>query len=249
MQKSDSKPDTVLTYEACSDICKLAHGEHRVSVALAALEDETLTGKQIAQVRYLIRRKEAARKLEALTSLRRISALHKTGNLILDTLVVTEQGYATVTIPAYTSDLEALVALNVCFRKLHPAFKRDAIYTGDLEWYGALESVTQRDTTMPRRISIQTLVPSTQGKTYKQQERVLELRRLEPADPLEQALVAAAYACANKGKDIFQGKWVRGAIEGIVIAAPASDGITVVKLGAAGDPNTAISGTPIKTRS
>jgi hypothetical protein len=220
-----------------------------MSVALAVLEDEILTTEQIVQFRCLLRRKEALLQVDTITHHRRAGTLDKIARSILDSLVITKGGYVALTIPAQTSDLEALIALNAYFRTLHPAFKRDAIYTGDLEWYGALESVTQRDTTMPRRISIQTLVPSTQGKTYKQQERVLELRRLEPADPLEQALVAAAYACANKGKDIFQGKWVRGAIEGIVIAAPASDGITVVKLGAAGDPNTAISGTPIKTRS
>jgi hypothetical protein len=96
-------------------------------------------------------------------------------------------------------------------------------------------------------IVIEPLVSGTRGKSYNQQMSTLKRRKLSPADPLEQVLVAATYACLNGGSDIFQRQWVRGSLEETVVIGTSSDGITVMKLAPKSAVKTAMSGAPVKS--
>ena len=113
-------------------------------------------------------------------------------------------GLVSLTIPAGIGDMDALRSLNHCFRTRHHDPVRDAVSAGDFDWYSRTASVAHRDVSQPRIVRVLPIVPGTRGLSRDQQANFLSSEGLRFAEPIEQALVAAAFACKTDGRDVFQ---------------------------------------------
>jgi len=146
---------------------------------------------------------------------------------ILDSWLQDPEGFVSLTVPAGIADLSALRSLNLAFRSRHPEMSRDAISSGDYDWYSRTVSVTQRDVSRPRVVRVQPVVPGTRGLAREAQDGVLQAARLRFAEPIEQALVAAAFACKFEGRDVFQDFWARGSMPGHTLTVSRITGTRV----------------------
>lgn len=146
---------------------------------------------------------------------------------ILDSWLQDPEGFVSVTVPAGISDLSALRSLNQAFRSRHPEMSRDAISSGDYDWYFRTTSVAQRDVSRARVVRLQPVVPGTRGLAREAQDGVLRTAGLRFAEPIEQALVAAAFACKFEGRDVFQDFWARGSMPGHTLTVSRITGTRV----------------------
>ena len=124
------------------------------------------------------------------------------------------EGMVVLTVPAGVGDLEALRSLNQAFRSRHPELGRDAVSSGDFDWYSRTASVAQRDVSRPRVVRLLPIVPGSRSLSREQQGDLLRSGGLRFAEPIEQALAAAAFACKSDGRDVFQDFWARGSLPG-----------------------------------
>lgn len=136
-------------------------------------------------------------------------------------------GLVSLTVPAGVGDLEALRSLNHCFRSRHHEPARDAVSAGDFEWYSRTASVAQRDVSQPRVVRVLPIVPGTRGLSRDEQMNHLRSEGLRFAEPIEQALVAAAFACKSEGRDVFQDLWARGSLPGHALTVSRITGTRV----------------------
>ena len=123
-------------------------------------------------------------------------------------------GMVSLTIPAGLADMDALRSLNHCFRARHHDPVRDAVSAGDFNCCSRAASVSQRDLSQPRVVRVLPIVPGTRGLSRDEQVNLLSSEGLRFAQPIEQALVAAAFACKTDGRDVFQALWARGSLAG-----------------------------------
>jgi hypothetical protein len=124
------------------------------------------------------------------------------------------EGLVTLTVPAGVGDLDALRSLNQAFRSRHSELGRDAVSSGDFDWYSRTASVAQRDVSRPRVVRLLPIVPGSRSLSREQQGDLLRSGGLRFAEPIEQALAAAAFACKSDGRDVFQDFWARGSLPG-----------------------------------
>jgi hypothetical protein len=149
------------------------------------------------------------------------------GERILESWQIDASGIISFTVPAGVSDLVALRSLNRLFRKRYPDFARDALCSGDLDWYGRTAAVAQREVTKPRRVRVMPIVVGTRGLTREDQLKVLRGEGLRFAEPIEQALLAAVFACKWDGQDAFNDLWARGAVSGHALTVSKITGTRV----------------------
>lgn len=136
-------------------------------------------------------------------------------------------GLISLTIPAGVGDLDALRSLNHCFRTRHHDPARDAVSVGDFDWYSRTASVAQREVSRPRVIRVLPIVPGSRGLARDEQANLLRSEGLRFAEPIEQALVAAAFACKSEGRDVFQDLWARGSLAGHALTVSRITGTRV----------------------
>lgn len=136
-------------------------------------------------------------------------------------------GVISLTIPAGVGDMDALRSLNHCFRTRHHDPARDAVSVGDFDWYSRTAAVSQREVSQPRVVRVLPIVPGTRGLTRDEQANLLGSEGLRFAEPIEQALVAAAFACKTDGRDVFQDLWARGSLAGHALTVSRITGTRV----------------------
>ncbi|MFM7803108.1 MAG: hypothetical protein ACKPGK_01245 [Verrucomicrobiota bacterium] len=124
-------------------------------------------------------------------------------------------------------DLDALQSLNQAFRSRYPEMGRDAVSSGDFDGYSRTASVAQRDLSRPRVVRELPIVPGSRGLPREQQVDLLRSAGLRFAEPIEQALVAAAFACKSDGRDVFQDFWARGSMPGHALTVSRITGTRV----------------------
>jgi hypothetical protein len=149
------------------------------------------------------------------------------GERILESWQIDASGIISFTVPAGVSDLVALRSFNRLFRRKYPDFARDALSAGDLDWYCRTAAVAQREVSMPRQVRVMPVVNGTRGLTREGQLKVLGGEGLRFAEPIEQALVAAAFACKWDGEDAFNDLWARGAVSGHALTVSRITGTRV----------------------
>jgi hypothetical protein len=71
------------------------------------------------------------------------------------------------------------------------------------------------------------VVDGTVEKSREDQGKVLTQKGLVFSHPIDQALAAAAYACTQGGKDLFENKWVRGSVPGFALRTFQECGVVV----------------------
>jgi len=121
------------------------------------------------------------------------------------------KGQLTFSIPAGTTDVEAISALNEHFKQIHPRLNRDSIFAPDITWYARLP---KRDHSASTQVTIIPLVNETVGKNRDQQEVILRDHGLRFADPRDLAIAASLHACTHDGENLLRGLWVRGSEPG-----------------------------------
>lgn len=131
-----------------------------------------------------------------------MSAAMKTAEEILSSLQVKPGGSAKLIIPANVSDIEAMRALNVYFRKTLPDFSREVINDA-VNSFIRQPDVTRRDVSKERKIEIIPLVNGTLGLNAVEQEAILKSQGLTFAAPANVALVVAAYAFTSPSALIY----------------------------------------------
>jgi hypothetical protein len=136
-------------------------------------------------------------------------------------------GMVSLTVPAGIGDMDALRSLNHCFRSRHQDSVRDAVSAGDFDWYSRTASVALRDVSQPRIVRVLPIVPGTRGLSRDPQANLLSSEGLRFAEPIEQALVAAAFACKTDGRDVFQDLWARGSLAGHALTVSRITGTRV----------------------
>lgn len=149
-------------------------------------------------------------------------------NDVIDSLQIDKQGIANLTIPSHCGDIFALEALNTFLKINRPQFGCDAVNVRDLNWYAGLQSVTSRILSEPRVIFMRPVVQGARSNIREKMAEILKKRGMKFADPIEQALTAAAYACKENGKDIFKGDCVRGSIPGKSLKCTRGIGFAVI---------------------
>ena len=137
------------------------------------------------------------------------------------------EGLVTLTVPAGVGDLDALQFLNQAFRSRYSEMGRDAVSSGDFDWYFRTASVAQRDLSRPRVVRVLPIVPGSRGLPREQQVDLLRSAGLRFAEPIEQALAAAAFACKSDGRDVFQDFWARGSMPGHALTVSRITGTRV----------------------
>ena len=130
-------------------------------------------------------------------------------------------------IPPAISDEDAVHALNARFREMFPAKGRAAIYEPDIEKILDAGYGCGRLSHAPRIIRLIGVVPGTTRKTRDQQAEALQEKGLKFPHPIEQALAAAAYACARNGKDLFKNALVRGSVPPVALYTYPFKGVCV----------------------
>ena len=131
-----------------------------------------------------------------------------------------------LTIPAEVSDIDAMRALNAHFA--HRFSSRGVIFPPDFEWYAKFGGAGEREKSRPREIKIDIAVRGTTGASRLAQEEILSQKGMRPAPAIEQALVLAAYTCANDGRDLMGGSALACATSGWRIKADHVHGIRVL---------------------
>lgn len=131
-----------------------------------------------------------------------------------------------LTIPAGVSDIDAMRALNAHFA--HRSGVRGVVLPQDFQWYAKLGGAGERDASQAREIRIDIAVRGTAGESRLAQEEILAQRGLRPAQAVEQALVLAAYACRNDGRDLARGSALACATTGWLIRTDSALGIRVL---------------------
>jgi len=215
----------VISDGASKDISALATGSGRADVALTALQQEELSRDQIDLLRAIADGYEGETRASAPES--KLSRTVAQAEQILATLEVGKDGFVKLTIPAGLSDIDAMKALNVYFREKLANMGRAAIWEGDLDWYAKQSTVSGRDTTQERNININPFVEGITSKTRANQESTLKEAGMTFAAPEEVALVLAAYACKNDGKDLLNDNWTRTAASGVALTANQYGGVNV----------------------
>ncbi len=195
------------------------------SKALGKVATEILIGLdpsdlQIADLKKLIAKYEERTSATFLQQ-------QKQAEQILGSLKMGPNGSVELTIPAGLSDIDAMKALNAYFKDKLPSRNRAAICEGDLDWYANQPTVSGRDITKERTININPFVEGTIGKDRADQEKVLKKAGMTFAAPEEVALVVAAYACKNDGKDLLNDNWTRTAAAGVALYTLRNLGVYV----------------------
>ena len=224
-----NQTEVILSKGAPGDISKLATGKGRIDVALTALKEEALSPSQITELKVLVEKYESAQKVTSVATAPTISI--EIAEKILSSLEIGKDGFAKLVIPANVSDIDAMKALNVYFGEKLPEMNRPAIWKGDFDWYAEQASVSNRDISKERRIEINVLVDSTLGMTRSDQINALKSQDLTLGAPEEVALVVAAYACKNLGKDLLNDKCTRTAVPGVALSAFQGRGVDVCRYG------------------
>ena len=220
-----SQIEVGLSKGASDDIAKLTAGRGRIDVALTALTEEPISPSQLAELKALVTKFESASKA-ASTATAPTPAI-VLAEKILSSLEIGKDGFAKLVIPATVSDIDAMKALNVYFREKLPEMYRAAIWEGDFDWYAKLASVSSRDISKERHIEINVLVDGTLGKACSNQIETLKSQDLTLGAPEEVALVVAAYACKNQGKDLLNDNWTRTVVSGVALATIQNCGVLV----------------------
>jgi hypothetical protein len=146
---------------------------------------------------------------------------------ILESFSIDTENFVNLVIPPGVSDEDAMHALNKRFRELFPDAERAAIYEGDLDKILNAGDGSGRRAREPRLIKLIAVVPGTTKMTRDQQAKVLQQKGLKFPHPIEQALAAAAFACKNKGGDLFEDRYVRGSVPGFALYTALSRGVYV----------------------
>ena len=224
-----SQHEVTLSRGASGDISKLAIGTDRAEVALNALNEENLSPKQIADLAKLAKKYErlSTSSSKAASTATAPTAAIELAEKILSSLEIGKDGFAKLVIPANVRDLDAMKALNLYFKKNLPGMNRPAIWEGDFDWYAKLASVSSRDISKERHIEINVLVDDTLRKSRSNQIKVLKSQDLTLGAPEEVALVVAAYACKNQGKDLLNDNWTRTVVSGVALATIQNCGVLV----------------------
>jgi hypothetical protein len=132
-----------------------------------------------------------------------------------------------LTIPADISDRDAMHALNSKFRELFPEKDRAAIWEDYVERILTCGGGNSTTRSGRREIKLIGVVDGTEGKNREDQGKVLTQKGLVFSHPIDQALAAAAYACKQGGKDLFENKWVRGSVPGFALYTAQFFGVGV----------------------
>jgi hypothetical protein len=132
-----------------------------------------------------------------------------------------------LTIPADISDRDAMHALNSKFRELFPEKNRAAIWEEKIERILTCGGGNLTTRSGRREIKVIGVVDGTAGKNRENQGKVLTQKGLVFSHPIDQALAAAAYACKQGGKDLFENKWVRGSVPGFALYTAQFFGVGV----------------------
>jgi hypothetical protein len=131
---------------------------------------------------------------------------------ILESFSIDKENFVNLVIPADVSDEDAMHALNARFREMYPKKDRAAIYESEMDQILNAGSGGDRTSRAPRIIRLIGVVPGTTGKNRDEQAEVLQQKGLTFPHPIEQALAAAAYACKQRGEDLFKDLMVRGSV-------------------------------------
>lgn len=142
--------------------------------------------------------------------------LSRSGPEIAEAIIQTyrfdrSKGQLTFSIPAGTTDVEVISALNEHFKKNHSPLNRGAVFAPDVTWYARLP---KRDHTASTQVTITPLAYGTVGKTRGEQEVILRSQGLRFADPRDLTIAAALHACTHDGENLLRGLWVRGSEPG-----------------------------------
>lgn len=118
-------------------------------------------------------------------------------------------GVYSLQVPRNVDDMTALRALdrfaaNIC--------RQCTVYEHDFGRYQALPSVVERDISQPRTVKLVPVVENTEYRMRSVQGEYLDRQGMRFAEPIEQALLALAYACKTRGGDLFNGRMVRGTL-------------------------------------
>jgi hypothetical protein len=163
---------------------------------------------------------------------------------ILESFCVDDKGFVNLVIPPDISDQDAMHALNSKFRELFPDKKRAAIWESEIERILSCGDGYSTTRSGRREIKVIGVVDGTEGKNREDQGKVLLEKGLVFSHPIDQALAAAAFACKQGGKDLFENKWVRGSVPGFALFTYQRDGVFVCGYSVDSDFHVAASGSP-----
>jgi hypothetical protein len=164
---------------------------------------------------------------------------------ILESFAVDEKGFVNLVIPSDISDQDAMHALNSNFRELFPGKNRAAICESEIERILTCGGADSTNRSGRREIKVIGVVDGTVAQNLWEQDKVLKEKGLVFSHPIDQALAAAAYACKQEGKDLFENNYVRGSVPGFAVLTDPYKGVCVCRFG--GDyafGNVAASGSP-----
>ena len=132
-----------------------------------------------------------------------------------------------LTIPADISDRDAMHALNLKSRELFPDKKRAAIVESDIQEILSCGGASSTTRSGRREIKVIGVVDGTVAQNLWEQDKVLKEKGLVFSHPIDQALAAAAFACTQGGKNLFENKYVRGSVPGFALCSYQSLGVRV----------------------
>jgi hypothetical protein len=146
---------------------------------------------------------------------------------ILQSFSVDDKGFVNLVIPPDISDEAAMHALNSKFRALFPDKKRAAIVESDIQEILSCGGASSTTRSGRREIKVIGVVDGTVGKNRDDQGKVLKEKGLVFSHSIDQALAAAAFACTQGGKNLFENKYVRGSVPGFALCSYQSLGVRV----------------------
>lgn len=190
--------------------------EYRVQEAIELLAHADLSRDQVERLRAIVALRDAQLELPVQRFLDAESSLEVAREIVRS--LVVDDPRQLVTIPAGVDAIDALRALNALFRHERPRFRRDLVDADTMEWLETTTHLLPRNIGERWLVSLQAVVPHTVGWALAEQERIVGNADLVLAHPLEQALVAGAYALKHGGADLFTSMRVRGRLPGFCMA-------------------------------
>jgi hypothetical protein len=146
---------------------------------------------------------------------------------ILQSFSVDDKGFVKLVIPPDVFDQDAMHALNSKFRELFPDKQRAAIFEEHIERILSCGDGYSTTRSGRREIKVIGMVAPTLYMNREEQGKVLTQKGLVFSHLIDQALAAAAFACKQGGKDLFENKTVRGSVPGFALGTSQLIGVNV----------------------